>query len=206
MKIYSPATHTKEEFVPHEPGKMSTYTCSLTVYHFTHISDLCSYIMEDVLRRLLRHAGHDATRAMSITDVGHLASDVDAGEDEAFKRAQRGRKTVMEIAQFYADALFTDCKKLNIEYPDAVQPATGMTGDYIKVISFLVDRGYAYFTGGNVYFDIFRLEKHCVFSDHNEGDPAVDVREGVEKDANRCNKNGFVLWFTKSKLEDQALE
>ena len=138
MKIYNSATHTKEEFVPHEPGKVSMYTCGPTVYHFAHIGNLRSYIMEDVLEKLLRYAGYDVTRVMNITDVGHLASDADTGEDKMLKGAQREHKTVMEIAQFYTDAFFADCKKLNIKYPDVVQPATGMIGDYIKVISSLI--------------------------------------------------------------------
>ena len=162
MKIYNSATHTKEEFVPHEPGKVSMYTCGPTVYHFAHIGNLRSYIMEDVLEKLLRYAGYDVTRVMNITDVGHLASDADTGEDKMLKGAQREHKTVMEIAQFYTDAFFADCKKLNIKYPDVVQPATGMIGDYIKVISSLIDRGYAYFAGGNVYFDTSKLEKYYV--------------------------------------------
>ena len=206
MKIYNSATHTKEEFVPHEPGKVSMYTCGPTVYHFAHIGNLRSYIMEDVLEKLLRYAGYDVTRVMNITDVGHLASDADTGEDKMLKGAQREHKTVMEIAQFYTDAFFADCKKLNIKYPDVVQPATGMIGDYIKVISSLIDRGYAYFAGGNVYFDTSKLEKYYVFNDHDEEDLAVGVREGVEEDANKRNKNDFVLWFTKSKFEDQELK
>ena len=206
MKIYNSATHTKGGVCPHEPGKVSMYTCGPTVYHFAHIGNLRSYIMEDVLEKLLRYAGYDVTRVMNITDVGHLASDADTGEDKMLKGAQREHKTVMEIAQFYTDAFFADCKKLNIKYPDVVQPATGMIGDYIKVISSLIDRGYAYFAGGNVYFDTSKLEKYYVFNDHDEEDLAVGVREGVEEDANKRNKNDFVLWFTKSKFEDQALK
>ena len=193
MKIYNSATHTKEEFVPHEPGKVSMYTCGPTVYHFAHIGNLRSYIMEDVLEKLLRYAGYDVTRVMNITDVGHLASDADTGEDKMLKGAQREHKTVMEIAQFYTDAFFADCRKLNIKYPDVVQPATGMIGDYIKVISSLIDRGYAYFAGGNVYFDTSKLEKYYVFNDHDEEDLAVGVREGVEEDANEIAQSEAYL-------------
>ena len=206
MKLYNSATRTKEEFVPLHPDIVKMYTCGPTVYHYAHIGNLRSYIMEDVLEKLLRYAGYDVTRVMNITDVGHLASDADTGEDKMLKGAQREHKTVMEIAQFYTDAFFADCKKLNIKYPDVVQPATGMIGDYIKVISSLIDRGYAYFAGGNVYFDTSKLEKYYVFNDHDEEDLAVGVREGVEEDANKRNKNDFVLWFTKSKFEDQALK
>ena len=206
MKLYNSASHKKEEFVPHEPGKVSMYTCGPTVYHFAHIGNLRSYLMEDVLEKFLRYDGYDVKRVMNITDVGHLASDADTGEDKMVKGAKREHKSVMEIAQFYTDAFFADCKKLNIKYPDVVQPATGMIDDYIKVITKLLDTGYAYLAGGNVYFDTSKLEKYYVFNDHDEEDLAVGVREGVEEDTNKRNKNDFVLWFTKSKFEDQALK
>ncbi len=182
------------------------YTCGPTVYHFAHIGNLRSYIMEDVLEKYLRYEGYDVNRVMNITDVGHLASDADTGEDKMLKGAKREHKSVLEIAQFYTDAFFADCKKLNIKYPDVVQPATGMIDEYIKVITKLVDTGYAYVAGGNVYFDTSKLEKYYVFHDHDEEDLAVGVREGVEEDANKRNRNDFVLWFTKSKFEDQALK
>ena len=204
--LYNSASHKKEEFIPNEPGKVSMYTCGPTVYHFAHIGNLRSYIMEDALEKLLRYAGYDVKRVMNITDVGHLASDADTGEDKMVKGAQREHKSVMEIAKFYTDAFFDDCRKLNIKYPDVVQPATGMIDEYIKVISSLMDKGYAYFAGGNVYFDTSKLAKYYVFNDHDEEDLAVGVREGVEEDANKRNKNDFVLWFTKSKFEDQALK
>ena len=206
MKLYNSASHKKEDFVPHEPGKVSMYTCGPTVYHFAHIGNLRSYIMEDVLEKFLRYDGYDVKRVMNITDVGHLSSDADTGEDKMLKGAQREHKTVMEIAQFYTEAFFDDCKKLNIKYPDVVQPATGMIDSYIKVITKLIDTGYAYLAGGNVYFDTSRLEHYYVFNDHDEENLAVGVREGVEEDANKRNKNDFVLWFTKSKFEDQALK
>ena len=206
MKIYNSLTHTKEEFVPHEPGKVSMYTCGPTVYHFAHIGNLRSYIMEDVLEKYLRWAGYDVHRVMNITDVGHLTSDADEGEDKMLKGAKREHKTVMEIAKFYTDAFFDDCRKLNIKTPDVVQPATGCIDEYIRIVSKLMDTGYAYFAGGNVYFDTSKLERYYVFNDHDEEDLAVGVREGVEEDTNKRNKNDFVLWFTKSKFEDQALK
>ncbi len=206
MKLYNSATHTKEDFVPHTPGKVEMYTCGPTVYHFAHIGNLRSYLMEDVLEKFLRYEGYDVNRVMNITDVGHLASDADTGEDKMLKGAKREHKSVMEIAQFYTDAFFSDCKKLNIKHPDAVQPATGMIDEYIQTISKLLDTGYAYVAGGNVYFDTSKLGKYYVFNDHDEEDLAVGVREGVEEDTNKRNKNDFVLWFTKSKFEDQALK
>ena len=182
------------------------YTCGPTVYHFAHIGNLRSYIMEDVLEKYLRYAGYSVNRVMNITDVGHLTSDADEGEDKMLKGAKREHKSVMEIAKFYTDAFFSDCRKLNIKRPDVVQPATGLIDDYIKIITKLLDTGYAYLAGGNVYFDTSKLERYYVFNDHNEEDLAVGVREGVEEDTNKRNKNDFVLWFTKSKFEDQALK
>ena len=206
MKLYNSATRKKEDFVPHVEGKVEMYTCGPTVYHFAHIGNLRSYIMEDVLEKYLRYDGYEVNRVMNITDVGHLASDADTGEDKMLKGARRENKTVMDIAKFYTDAFFADCAKLNIKMPDAVQPATGMIPEYIETISRLLETGHAYLTGGNIYFDSSKLEKYYVFNDHDEEDLAVGVREGVEEDTNKRNKNDFVLWFTKSKFEDQALK
>ena len=206
MYLYNSATHKKEEFKTHTPGHVEMYTCGPTVYHFAHIGNLRSYIMEDVLEKYLRFAGYDVNRVMNITDVGHLTSDADEGEDKMLKGARREHKTVMEIAQFYTDAFFDDCRKLNIKRPDVVQPATGLIDDYIHIVSTLIDKGYAYVAGGNVYFDTSKLDRYYIFNDHNEEDLAVGVREGVEEDTNKRNKNDFVLWFTKSKFEDQALK
>lgn len=206
MYLYNSATHKKAEFLTHTPGRVEMYTCGPTVYHFAHIGNLRSYIMEDVLEKALRYEGYDVNRVMNITDVGHLSSDADTGEDKMVKGAKREHKTVMEIAQYYTDAFFADCKKLNIKRPDVVQPATGCIDEYIRIIEKLMDTGYAYFAGGNVYFDTSRLDHYYVFNDHDEDDLAVGVREGVEEDTNKRNKNDFVLWFTKSKFENQTLK
>ena len=206
MKLYNSATRTKEEFVPLHPDIVKMYTCGPTVYHYAHIGNLRSYIMEDVLEKYLRYAGYNVKRVMNITDVGHLSSDADTGEDKMLKGAKREHKTVMEIAKFYTDAFFSDCDKLNIKTPDVVEPATGCIDEYIKIISKLMDTGYAYFAGGNVYFDTSKLKQYYVFNDFDAEDLDVGVREGVEEDPNKRNKNDFVLWFTKSKFEDQALK
>ena len=206
MYLYNSATHKKEEFKTHTPGHVEMYTCGPTVYHFAHIGNLRSYIMEDVLEKYLRYAGYDVNRVMNITDVGHLTSDADEGEDKMLKGAKREHKTVMEIARFYTDAFFEDCRKLNIKRPDVVEPATNLIEDYIRIITKLLDTGYAYLAGGNVYFDTSKLQRYYIFNDHNEEDLAVGVREGVEEDTNKRNRNDFVLWFTKSKFEDQALK
>lgn len=206
MYIYNTLTRKKEEFIPNEAGKAAMYTCGPTVYHYAHIGNLRSYIMEDVLEKYLRFTGYDVKRVMNITDVGHLTSDGDTGDDKMLKGAKREHKTVMEIAKFYTDAFFSDCKKLNIKTPDVVEPATGCIDDFIKVISSLVEKGFAYEAGGNIYFDTSKLEQYYVFNDFKEEDLAVGVREGVEEDSNKRNKADFVLWFTKSKFDDQELK
>lgn len=206
MLLYNSLTHTREEFVPNEPGKVSMYTCGPTVYHYAHIGNLRSYIMEDILDRYLRYSGYDVKRVMNITDVGHLTSDGDTGDDKMLKGARREHKTVMEIARFYTDAFFADCEKLHIRRPDFIEPATGCIDDFIRVISGLIEKGYAYEAGGNIYFDTSKLEKYYVFHDFAEEDLEVGVREGVEADGNKRNKADFVLWFTKSKFDDQELK
>lgn len=206
MKLYNTLTRKVDEFVPHEAGKVKMYTCGPTVYHFAHIGNLRSYIMEDVLEKFLRYEGNDVKRVMNITDVGHLSSDGDTGEDKMLKGAKREHKTVLEIAKYYTDAFFADCEKLNIKIPDVVEPATHCVPEFIEMISKLLEKGYAYEAGGNIYFDTSKLDNYYVFGNHNADDLEVGVREGVEEDGNKKNKTDFVLWFTKSKFDDQELK
>ena len=206
MILYNSLGQTKQEFVPHTPGKVNMYTCGPTVYHYAHIGNLRTYIMEDVLEKYLRFSGYDVNRVMNITDVGHLSSDADTGEDKMLSGAKREHKTVMEIAKFYTDAFFADCEKLNIKRPDVVEPATNCIDDFINMISVLLEKGYAYIAGGNVYFDTSKLDSYYVFGNMNEDDLAVGVRDSVEEDENKRNKADFVLWFTKSKFDSQELK
>ena len=206
MQLYNSLTRTREEFVPNEPGKVNLYTCGPTVYHYAHIGNLRSYIMEDILEKYLRYVGYDVKRVMNITDVGHLTSDADEGEDKMLKGARREKKTVMEIAQYYTDAFFADCEKLHIKTPDVVAPATGCIDEFIKVIEGLLERGFAYAAGGNIYFDTSKLKQYYVFNDFREEDLEVGVRDSVEEDSNKRNKADFVLWFTKSKFDNQELK
>ena len=206
MYLYNSATRKKEEFRPREEGRVSIYTCGPTVYHFAHIGNLRTYAMEDVLEKYFRYLGYDVNRVMNITDVGHLSSDGDTGEDKMLKGAKRERKTVMEIAKFYTDAFFADCDKLNIRIPDTVEPATNCVPEFIDMVTTLLDKGFAYEAGGNIYFDTSKLEKYYIFNDFQEEDLAVGVRDSVEEDGNKRNKADFVLWFTKSKFEDQELK
>ena len=206
MLLYNSATRKKDEFIPHSEGKVNMYTCGPTVYHFAHIGNLRTYIMEDVLEKYLRFAGYDVNRVMNITDVGHLSSDADTGEDKMLKGAKREKKTVMEIAKFYTDAFFSDCEKLNIKRPDVVEPATNCIAEFITMVQGLLDGGYAYIAGGNVYFDTSKLDDYYVFNNFDAEDLAVGVRDSVSEDENKRNKTDFVLWFTKSKFDDQELK
>lgn len=206
MILYNTLGQTKQEFIPYEDKKVNMYTCGPTVYHFAHIGNLRTYIMEDVLEKYLRYSGYDVKRVMNITDVGHLSSDADTGEDKMLAGAKREHKSVMEIAKFYTDAFFKDCEKLNIKKPDIVEPATNCIDDFINMVSVLLEKGYAYIAGGNVYFDTSKLDNYYVFGNFKEEDLAVGVRDSVDEDENKKNKSDFVLWFTKSKFEDQELK
>ena len=204
--LYNTLTKSVDEFVPNEEGKVAMYTCGPTVYHFAHIGNLRSYIMEDVLEKGLRYVGYDVKRVMNITDVGHLTSDGDTGEDKMLKGAKREHKTVMDIARFYTDAFMADCEKLSIKRPDVVEPATNCIPEFIHMIEVLLEKGYAYIAGENVYFDTSKLDNYYVLSSQNEEDLQVGVREDVEEDTNKRNKTDFVLWFTKSKFDNQELK
>lgn len=206
LQMYNTLTKKVEQFIPNEDGKVAMYTCGPTVYHYAHIGNLRSYIMEDLLEKTLRYIGYDVKRVMNITDVGHLSSDADTGEDKMLKGAKREHKSVMEIAKFYTDAFFSDCGKLNIKTPDVVEPATNCIEEFIRVIKGLLEKGYAYESGGNIYFDTSKLKEYYVFSNQSEKELLVGVRDDVDEDQNKRNKSDFVLWFTKSKFDDQELK
>ena len=206
MNFYNTLTRSIEEFKENESGKVKMYTCGPTVYHFAHIGNLRTYIMEDVLEKTLRYAGYDVLRVMNITDVGHLTSDGDTGEDKMLKGAKREHKTVLEIAEFYRNAFFSDCAKLNIKTPDVIEPATNCIPEFIHMVQVLIDKGYAYLADGNVYFDTSKLKDYNVLTGHSSEELMVGVREDVTEDTSKKNKSDFVLWFTKSKFDDQELK
>ena len=206
MRIYNTLTRNIEEFKPNVEGKVAMYTCGPTVYHYAHIGNLRSYIMEDVLEKTLRYIGYDVKRVMNITDVGHLTSDADTGEDKMLKGAKREHKTVMDIAKFYTDAFFSDAGKLHIKTPDVVEPATNCIPEFINMIKVLLEKEYAYIAGDNVYFDTSKLKDYYVFSSQKESELLEGVRDDVDIDENKKNKSDFVLWFTKSKFDDQELK
>ncbi len=206
MRFYNTLTHNIEEFIPNDKNIVTMYTCGPTVYHYAHIGNLRTYIMEDILEKSLNYIGYNVKRVMNITDVGHLSSDADTGIDKMLKGAKREHKSVLEIAKFYTEEFKKDCSKLNIKWPDTVIPATSLIDDYIKFIKKLEDTGYAYFKGGNVYFDTSKLDNYYTLTNHTIDSLKEAVRSDVEVDTNKKNKNDFVLWFTKSKFDSQELK
>ena len=206
MFLYNSLTRTKDKFIPREDGKVTMYTCGPTVYHFAHIGNLRSYIMEDVLEKSLRFVGYNVVRCMNITDVGHLTGDSDEGEDKMLVGAKRENKTVLDIARFYTEKFKQDCSDLNIKWPEIVVPATSCVDEYINMIEVLLEKGYAYQSNGNVYFDVSKLDNYYTLTNHKADDMLVGVREGVELDDGKRNQADFALWFTKSKFADQELK
>ncbi len=206
MKLYNTLNRKIEDFVPWNEDVVNMYTCGPTVYHYAHIGNLRTYIMEDVLEKALVYLGYNVKRVMNITDVGHLASDADTGEDKMVASAKKQKKTVMDIAKFYTDEFFKDAGKLNIKVPEIVSAATDNIDEYIKMIEKLLSDGYAYSAGGNVYFDTSKLNSYYTLTNHNADDMVSGVRDDVEEDGNKKNKTDFVLWFTKSKFDDQDLK
>ena len=206
MKLYNTLTRQIEEFIPNNKDKVEMYTCGPTVYHYAHIGNLRSYLMEDLLQKALEYNGYNVHRVINITDVGHLSSDSDTGDDKMVKSAKKAHKSVLDIAKFYTEAFFNDFSKLNIKMPDVVEPATNLINEYIRFITVLLEKDYAYVSGGNVYFDTSKLKDYYVLTNHKEDEMVVGARCGVESDSNKKNQADFVLWFTKSKFEDQELK
>ncbi len=206
MKIYNTLTRKVEEFIPWDSKEVKFYSCGPTVYHYAHIGNMRNYIGNDILDRTLRYIGYNVKRAMNITDVGHLSSDSDSGVDKMVASAQKEHKSVLDIAAFYTDAFFKDFDLVNCRRPDIVSKATDNIDMYIKIITKLLEKDYAYIAGGNVYFDTSKLDDYYVLTNHKEDDMVVGVREGVEEDDNKRNQADFVLWFTKSKFESQELK
>lgn len=206
MNLYNTLTKKIEPIVPHENGKIKMYTCGPTVYHYAHIGNLRCYIMEDILEKTLEYLDYQVKRVMNITDVGHLSSDSDSGEDKMLKGAKREHKSVLEIADYYTNAFLDDCEKLNIRIPKILEKATNHIEEYIEIITVLLEKGYAYISNGNIYFDTTKLEDYYSLTNHKEDEMVVGVRESVEADQNKKNQADFVLWFTKSKFDDQELK
>ena len=206
MKLYNTLSRKIEEFKPYYDDKVTFYTCGPTVYSYAHIGNLRNYIQADLVQKTLEYLGYNVKRCMNITDVGHLSSDDDTGDDKMVRSAKKENKTVLDIASYYTERFFEDFAKVNNKKPEIIVPATSMIDDYIKFTQKLVNDGYAYFAGGNVYFDTSKLKDYYVLSNHSHEENEVAVRADVEEDLNKKNKSDFVLWFTKSKFDDQELK
>ena len=206
MKIYNTLNKKVEEFIPVEENVVRMYTCGPTVYHYAHIGNLRTYIFEDILEKGLEYLGYDVRRVMNITDVGHMTSDADTGEDKMEKGALREGKSVYEIAEFYTEAFFKDTEKLNIRRPAIVEKASNHIDKYIEIIEELLNDGYAYVSDGNVYFDITKAKDYYKLSGKNPEELMVGVRDTVEEDKSKKNPGDFGLWFTVSKFANQDMK
>ena len=206
MKLYNSLTRQIEDFIPHNENCVTMYTCGPTVYHYAHIGNLRTYIFEDILEKGLNYLGYNVKRCMNITDVGHMSSDADTGEDKMLKGAIRENKTVEEIAAFYTNAFFTDASKLNIKKPEIIKKASLEIDMYIKIIEKLLKDGFAYQSNGNIYFDITKANDYYKLSGKNKDELIVGAREDVTLDEHKKNPYDFGLWFTVSKFENQAMK
>ncbi len=206
MKIYNTLTRKVEEFVPHQEGIVKMYTCGPTVYSYAHIGNLRTYIFEDILEKGLEYLGYQVNRVMNITDVGHMTSDADTGEDKMLKGAKREGKTVYEIAEFYTQAFLKDMDELHIRRPAIIEKASDHIDTYIEMIEKMLDDGYAYISEGNVYFDISKANDYYQLSGKNPEELVVGVRDTVEEDLAKRNPFDFGLWFTLSKFSNQAMK
>ena len=206
MKFFNTLTKKVEEFIPNNGKEVKMYTCGPTVYHYQHLGNMRTYITEDVFEKALTYLGYKVDRVMNITDVGHLKSDGDEGEDKMVIAMEREHKTSHEIAKFYTDDFKENCDLVNIKWPDTVVPATTEIDMYIKMITKLLEDGYAYESNGNIYFDTSKYPKYYELSGRNPEDLIVASRDDVEEDENKRNPADFVLWFTNSKFGNQELQ
>ena len=206
MKLYNTLTRKLEEFIPHDENEVKMYTCGPTVYHFAHIGNMRTYISEDILEKALVFLGYNVKRCMNITDVGHLTSDGDSGEDKMAVAAKRENKGVLEIAKYYTDIFFQEMDMLNIKMPEIVSKATDNIKEYVKITKKLLETGYAYKAGDNIYFDVSKFPDYYDLSKKKADDLQVGSRDDVEFDNQKRNQADFVLWFNSSKFENHALK
>jgi cysteinyl-tRNA synthetase len=203
LRLFNTLGREIQDFEPLKPGKAGFYGCGPTVYNYAHIGNLRAYVTHDILTRTLRTGGVDLNHVMNITDVGHLSGDSDSGEDKMVKSAAERGKSVLEIAEFYTEAFFRDLDRMNIIRPNVVCKATEHIADMIELIRRIEANGYTYSAGGNLYFDISRFSRYGELALLRVDDLKAGARTAV--DENKRNPGDFVLWFTKSKFENQAL-
>jgi cysteinyl-tRNA synthetase len=203
LRLFNTLSRQLEEFRPLAPGRVGVYACGPTVYNYAHLGNLRTYIFEDLLVRTLRYLGFQVRHVMNVTDVGHLTDDADQGEDKMVKSAREQGLSVWQIAEFYTRAFFDDLARLNVQQPSVVCRATEHIDDMIALIRRLEARGFTYSAGGNIYFDISRLPDYGKLGAQNLEELKAGAR--VEVDAGKRNPLDFVLWFTRSKFEHQAM-
>jgi cysteinyl-tRNA synthetase len=203
LRLFNTLGREIQNFEPIKPGEIGFYGCGPTVYNYAHIGNLRAYVTHDILTRTLRAGGAKVTQVMNITDVGHLSGDNDSGEDKMVKSAAERGKSVLEIAEFYTEAFFRDLDRMNIIRPNVVCKATEHIADMIELIRRIEANGYTYSAGGNLYFDISRFPRYGELALLRMDDLKAGAR--TEVDENKRNPGDFVLWFTKSKFENQAL-
>ena len=201
--FYNTLGREKHLFTPLKEGKAGFYGCGPTVYNYAHIGNLRAYVLHDILVRSLRRGGYDVNHVMNITDVGHLSGDNDEGDDKMVRSAEERGKSVLEIAEFYTQAFFNDTDRMNITRPNVVCKATEHISEMIALIERIEKNGFTYFSGGNLYFDISRFPSYGELALLRLDDLKAGAR--TEQDENKRNAGDFVLWFTKSKFENQAL-
>ena len=204
MRLFNTLSRKLEELKPIHAGRMGVYACGPTVYDFAHIGNLRTYIFEDVLTRMLRHEGHEVTHVMSVTDVGHLQSDGDTGDDKLTIGASREKKTPWEIARSYEEAFFRHCALLNIRRPDVVCRATEHVEEIIAMVDLLLAKGIAYESGGNVYYDVSRFPAYADFAGLDLDEQFATQRVAV--DPFKRAQTDFVLWFSNAKFPNQVMK
>ena len=191
--LYNTLTRQKEKFKPIDENEVRIYSCGPTVYKDATIGNMRTNIMQDILRRVLRYNGYKLKHAMNITDVGHLVSDGDEGEDKMLKSAREEHKTPLEIAEHYTKLFFDDLKALNIETPEIICKATDHIPEMLKYVEKLVENGYAYETSTAIYFDISKLDKYPILSNIKLDDQKAGAR--VDIDTEKRNPYDFALWI-----------
>ena len=192
LRVYNTLTRKKEELVPIKPGQVSMYTCGPTVYKLATIGNLRAYVFMDELRRVLEYDGMKVKSVMNITDVGHLVSDGDDGEDKMEKSAHETGKTPLEIAEFYTAQFMKDIDALNIKHPTITPKATDNIPEMIAVVQALLDKGYAYETEDGIYFSVEKFPEYGKLSGIN----LEDQRHGARVEVNTFKRHpiDFALW------------
>lgn len=203
LELYNTMGRSMQKFTPRTPGKVGFYGCGPTVYNYAHIGNLRAFVFQDTLARSLRFLGYEVTHVMNVTDIGHLTGDNDDGEDKMVNQAREKGQSVLEVAEFYTKAFFDDIDRLNILRPTVMCKATDHVDQMIRLIQRIEANGHTYSAGGNLYFDISTFPGYGALANFNPDDLKAGTR--VDVDENKRNPFDFVLWFTKSKFENQAL-